>query len=155
MAQELLTAKGDNKPIGINWTQKFLIRHPEIKTAYVPPLNKATVIHTPPRSPPGSPPKSPIYSPDALAYLFDSHKKPPHQTPSKPANQKPRKQAKQQAKKQAKKPTRMIVTLHIRVTTGELEAKRLRGHQEQGTTDALQGGQSGRGMRLRKPVRIG
>ena len=44
MAQELLTAKGDNKPIGVNWTQKFLSRHPEIKTAYVPPLDKERAI---------------------------------------------------------------------------------------------------------------
>ena len=27
-------------PIGINWAQKFLVRHPEIKTAYIPPLDK-------------------------------------------------------------------------------------------------------------------
>ena len=40
MAQEILTTKGDSKPIGVNWTQKFLSRHPEIKIktdGHVPP----------------------------------------------------------------------------------------------------------------------
>ena len=40
MAQGLLTAKGDKGKIGKNWPQKFLSRHPEIKTAYVLLLDK-------------------------------------------------------------------------------------------------------------------
>jgi len=40
IAKELLIKKGDDKPVGINWPQKFLKRHPQIKTAYVPPLDK-------------------------------------------------------------------------------------------------------------------
>lgn len=40
MAIELLQQKGDTEPIGINWPQKFLNRHPQIKTAYIPPLDK-------------------------------------------------------------------------------------------------------------------
>ena len=39
-AQELCYAKGDIKALGINWTQKFLRRHPDIKTKYVPPLDE-------------------------------------------------------------------------------------------------------------------
>lgn len=40
MAQSLCQAKGDSKPLGIHWPQKFLGRHPDIKTKYVPPLDK-------------------------------------------------------------------------------------------------------------------
>lgn len=40
MANELLLAKGDTNDIGINWPQKFMKRHTEIKTAYIPPLDK-------------------------------------------------------------------------------------------------------------------
>lgn len=40
MAEDLLKVKGDFKPLGINWTQKFLKRHKEIKTKYIPPLDK-------------------------------------------------------------------------------------------------------------------
>lgn len=40
IAKELLIKKGDDKSIGINWPQKFLKRHPEIKTVYIPPLDK-------------------------------------------------------------------------------------------------------------------
>ena len=40
MATELLEAKGDKKPLGKNWVQKFLIRHSQIKIIYVPPLDK-------------------------------------------------------------------------------------------------------------------
>jgi len=40
IAQELLIKKGDDKPVGINWPQKFLKRHSQIKTAYVPSLDK-------------------------------------------------------------------------------------------------------------------
>jgi len=40
IAAELLVKKGNDKPVGINWPQKFLKRHPQIKTAYIPPLDK-------------------------------------------------------------------------------------------------------------------
>ncbi len=40
IAKELLVKKGDNKPVEINWPQKFLKRHSQIKTAYVSPLDK-------------------------------------------------------------------------------------------------------------------
>ena len=40
MATELLLHKEDSEPIGINWPQKLLSRHPEIRTAYIPPLDK-------------------------------------------------------------------------------------------------------------------
>jgi hypothetical protein len=40
IAKELLIKKSDDKPVGINWPQKFLKRHPQIKTAYVPSLDK-------------------------------------------------------------------------------------------------------------------
>ncbi len=40
IAGELLIKKGDDKPVGVNWPQKFLKRHPQIKTVYVPPLDK-------------------------------------------------------------------------------------------------------------------
>ncbi len=114
----------------------------------------ATVVYTPP----GSPPKSPVHSPDALAdWVFATSKNPPYRmpttTPSQPANQKPR--------KQGKKDSRLLVTLRIRLTTAELErglrARQLREQQQQqqGTKDALQGDQSGRGMRLRKPTKVG
>lgn len=40
MAQELYKVKGDTKNLGINWIQKFLCRHPDIKSKYIPPLDK-------------------------------------------------------------------------------------------------------------------
>ena len=40
MANEILLAKGDKKPIGPNWPQKFMTRYLEVKTAYIPPLDK-------------------------------------------------------------------------------------------------------------------
>ena len=40
MAEDLLRAKGDMQPLGKNWVQKFLSRHKEIKTKYIPPLDK-------------------------------------------------------------------------------------------------------------------
>ena len=40
MAEDLLRAKGDIQPLGKNWVQKFLSRHKEIKTKYIPPLDK-------------------------------------------------------------------------------------------------------------------
>ena len=40
MAKELLNKKGDTEALGINWIQKFLSRHPELKTRYSPPLDK-------------------------------------------------------------------------------------------------------------------
>ena len=44
MAIELLLRKGDTKPLGVNWVQKFLSRHPDIKTQYIPPLDKERAI---------------------------------------------------------------------------------------------------------------
>ena len=35
MAIELLLRKEDTKPLGVNWVQKFLSRHPDIKTQYM------------------------------------------------------------------------------------------------------------------------
>ncbi len=40
IAGELLIKKGDDKPVGVNWPQKFLKRHSDIKTVYIPPLDK-------------------------------------------------------------------------------------------------------------------
>lgn len=40
MARFLLDKKNDKKPLGINWVQKFLDRHPQLKTAFIPPLDK-------------------------------------------------------------------------------------------------------------------
>ena len=33
MATELLVKKEDMKPLGVNWAQKFVARHPEVKTS--------------------------------------------------------------------------------------------------------------------------
>ena len=127
-------------------------------TAKAKATAKATATATAVHTPPGSPPESPVYCPDDLADLIlGTSKKPsyrmPTATPIQPANQKPR--------KQKKKDSRLVVILHIRVTTAELErglhARQLheqqQQQQEQGT--ALQGDQSGRGMRLRKPAKVG
>ena len=40
MATELLRAKGVTKPLGINWSSKFMTRHPDLKAIYIPPLGK-------------------------------------------------------------------------------------------------------------------
>ena len=40
MAAELLTKKGDTQNLGIHWGQKFLGRHQQLKTAFVPSLDK-------------------------------------------------------------------------------------------------------------------
>jgi len=40
IAKELLIKKGDDKSVEINWPQKFLKRHSQIKTAYIPSLDK-------------------------------------------------------------------------------------------------------------------
>lgn len=40
MAQELLIAKGDIGDLGVNWVSRFLDRHPELRSRYVPPLDK-------------------------------------------------------------------------------------------------------------------
>ncbi len=40
IANEILLIKDDKTPIGLNWPQKFMSRHPEVKTAYIPPLDK-------------------------------------------------------------------------------------------------------------------
>ena len=44
MATELLLKKEDKEPLGINWLQKFLARHPDIKTCYIPPLDKERAV---------------------------------------------------------------------------------------------------------------
>ena len=44
MVTELLQKKGDLKPLGVNQIQKFLRRHPNIKSIYIPPLDKEQVI---------------------------------------------------------------------------------------------------------------
>ena len=40
MAAELLKKKGDTQSLGIHWGQKFLGRHQQLKTAFVPSLDK-------------------------------------------------------------------------------------------------------------------
>lgn len=44
MATELLHRKGDTKPLGVNWVQKFLSRHPDITTQSVPRLDKGKAV---------------------------------------------------------------------------------------------------------------
>ena len=44
MAKEILEKKGDKKPLGINQVSKFLRRHLNIKSAYIPPLDKERAI---------------------------------------------------------------------------------------------------------------
>ena len=41
MATHLLRQKGDYRHLGVHWGEKFLSRHPELKTKYIPPLDKA------------------------------------------------------------------------------------------------------------------
>ena len=48
MAEAILQARGDTKKLGINWIQKFLGRHEEIKTKYLPPLDKERALATTP-----------------------------------------------------------------------------------------------------------
>ena len=41
MAQDILKKKGaTTATVGINWTSKYLVRYPELKTKYVPPIDK-------------------------------------------------------------------------------------------------------------------
>jgi hypothetical protein len=40
MASALLLGKGDTKPLGINWTQAFLERHPTLKSRFITGLDK-------------------------------------------------------------------------------------------------------------------
>jgi hypothetical protein len=50
MATELLRAKGDLGPdIGTNWSQRFLRRHPDLKSRFVLPLDKDCVITEDPK----------------------------------------------------------------------------------------------------------
>jgi hypothetical protein len=44
MAIELLKGKGDINDLGINWTQGFLRRHPDLKSRFVPLLDKDRVV---------------------------------------------------------------------------------------------------------------
>ena len=40
ITKELLIKKNDDKSVEVNWSQKFLKRHSQIKTVYIPPLDK-------------------------------------------------------------------------------------------------------------------
>jgi len=40
MATEILVLRGDNRPLGRNWLQKFIKRHPKLHGRFVPPLDK-------------------------------------------------------------------------------------------------------------------
>ncbi len=40
MVEDMLVRKGDTEPLGVNWIQKFLRHHPDIKSIYIPPLDK-------------------------------------------------------------------------------------------------------------------
>ena len=40
MATEILVLRGDNRPLGINWIQKFMKRHPKLHGCFIPPLDK-------------------------------------------------------------------------------------------------------------------
>jgi len=40
MAVELLEAKGDTEPLGINWHHAFLDRHSELKSRFATPQDK-------------------------------------------------------------------------------------------------------------------
>ncbi len=40
LAKELLIKKSDDKSVEVNWSQKFLKRHSQIKTVYIPSLDK-------------------------------------------------------------------------------------------------------------------
>jgi helix-turn-helix, Psq domain/Tc5 transposase DNA-binding domain len=46
MAVELLQAKGDTKRLGTNWQQKFLSRFPDLKSKFIPPINKERTVAT-------------------------------------------------------------------------------------------------------------
>ena len=40
MAKDMLIKKGDIKSLGKNWQAYFFQRHPELKSKFIPPLNK-------------------------------------------------------------------------------------------------------------------
>jgi hypothetical protein len=44
MAKKLLIAKGDTKDLGPNWSQRFLKRHPHLKSRFIAPLDKDRII---------------------------------------------------------------------------------------------------------------
>jgi hypothetical protein len=44
MATDMLLAKGDNTPLGQNWQGYFFQRHPELKSKFIPPLDKERAI---------------------------------------------------------------------------------------------------------------
>jgi hypothetical protein len=48
MAIELLEAKGDTKPLGINWQQQFVSRFPDLNSKFIPPINKERTTATDP-----------------------------------------------------------------------------------------------------------
>src|SRR6266536_3354382 len=41
IATDLLLLKGDTKKLGKNWTARWLQRHPDMKSKFVPPLDKS------------------------------------------------------------------------------------------------------------------
>ena len=48
IANDILRKKGNPATVGINWTQKYLARHPDLKTKYIPPLDKERALaHNP------------------------------------------------------------------------------------------------------------
>jgi hypothetical protein len=40
MVVDILEAKGDFNPLGHNWQAYFFERHPELKSKFIPPLDK-------------------------------------------------------------------------------------------------------------------
>ncbi|KAG7006901.1 hypothetical protein G7Y79_00012g032370 [Physcia stellaris] len=40
MAEQLLIARGDKNPLGLNWVHKFMARHKHLVSKFVPPLDK-------------------------------------------------------------------------------------------------------------------
>jgi hypothetical protein len=40
MAEELLVAKGDTEPLGLNWPSAFIKRHPDLKSMFTTPQDK-------------------------------------------------------------------------------------------------------------------
>jgi hypothetical protein len=48
MAIEVLKAKGDTEPLGHNWHSRFLDRHPDLRSRFVPPLDKERLVATDP-----------------------------------------------------------------------------------------------------------
>ena len=49
MASKLLKAKGDMEPLGVNWPQHFLSRHPNLRSRFVPSLDKERLVAADPK----------------------------------------------------------------------------------------------------------